>query len=197
MPDVAHPFVVQAGSSLFPEVFMSIKKDHTFTIIFIIVCALTVRTFFFSSIIVKGVSMEPTFFHGDFVIGNRLVYTGKGPQRGDLVICRANDSEFIVKRVIGLPGDVVEIRFNGAFDDLYINGELMNEEYLPEPMMQKGDVEYPYTVPEGKYFVMGDNRNISNDSRFKAMGDIAEDDVEGRADIILYPFSRLGKADKG
>ena len=85
-------------------------------------------------------------------------------EKGDIVICRLNDEKKnIIKRVIGLPGDVIDLRDNGDEEDtmysLYINGELVKEDYIKAPMDTKGNIEYPYTVPENSYFVMGDNRN--------------------------------------
>ena len=117
------------------------------------------------TVLVKGSSMEPNFYHGDFVFINKLSTSfGTLKKVEILVICRLNDErENIIKRVIGLPGDIIDLRDNGDEEDtiysLYINGELVKvEDYIKAPMDTKGNIEYPYTVPENSYFVMGDSR---------------------------------------
>lgn len=149
------------------------------------------------TILVKGSSMEPNFYHGDFVFINKLSTSFGTLKRGDIVICRLSDEKKnLIKRVIGLPGDEIELRGNGDDEDtiysLYINGELVTEDYIREPMDTKGNIEYPYTVPENSYFVMGDNRNASSDSRRKSVGAIPKENLLGKVVFRLYPFSSIG-----
>ncbi|NLK37109.1 MAG: signal peptidase I [Epulopiscium sp.] len=169
-------------------------------IIFIIAFVLVFRTFIFGTIGVKGSSMEPTLYHGDVVAINKLGYLVDAPEFGDIVICNidsGNGQERIIKRVIGLPGDEVELReIKEQYEleyELYINGEKIEEPYLKEIMQQPGDQSYPLVVPEGAYFVMGDNRNASTDSRTKAVGVIPKKDVEGKAFLRIYPLNSFGK----
>lgn len=129
-------------------------------------------------------SMVPTINPGDRVIGLRMSYWFSTPQRGDIVIFHYpdNEEELYVKRVIGLPGDTVEIK-NGL---VYINGSTtpLDEPYLSEePVNSYG----PYNVPEGHYFVMGDNRNRSWDSRFWQNTYVEQEKIIGKAVFRLFP----------
>ena len=148
------------------------------------------------TVLVKS-SMEPNFYHGDFVFINKLSTSFGTLKKGDIVICRLNDEKKnIIKRVIGLPGDEIDLRDNGDDEDtiysLYINGELVKEDYIKAPMDTKGNIEYPYIVPENSYFVMGDNRNASSDSRRKSVGAIPKENLMGKVVFRLYPFSSIG-----
>ena len=153
------------------------------------------------TILVKGSSMEPNFNHGDLVFINKLSTTLGSPDYGDVVICElAEESshENIIKRVIGLPGDEINIVANEEDEDvydLYVNGEYIEEDFLGEPMMTEGNITYPFEVPENSYFVMGDNRNASTDSRRESIGAIHKDDLMGKVVLRLYPFSDFGLVD--
>ncbi len=153
------------------------------------------------TVLVKGASMEPNFNHGDFVFINKLSTSIGSPDYGDVVICKLDEGstfENIIKRVIGLPGDEINIVENPQNDreyDLYINGEYIEEDFLGEPMMTDGNIEYPFEVPENSYFVMGDNRNESLDSRRESVGAIHKDDLMGKVVLRLYPFSDFGLID--
>lgn len=130
---------------------------------------------------VDGHSMEPNFQHNDYVIVSRLSYLTGEIQRGDVVVFPYpnNPDEDYIKRVIGLPGDVIAIH-DGA---LYVNGERVEESYLAEPMRRS----YPETVvPEGEVFVMGDNRNDSSDSR--RWGGLPIEDILGKAVFVYWPL---------
>lgn len=149
------------------------------------------------TVLVKGSSMEPNFYHGDFVFINKLSTAFGSLQKGDVVICRLDEEKKnIIKRVIGLPGDVIDFRETDGGEDtiyaLYINDELVREDYIKAPMDSKGNIDYPYTVPENSYFVMGDNRNASSDSRRKSVGAIEKEDLMGKVIFRLYPFGSMG-----
>ena len=153
------------------------------------------------TVLVKGASMEPNFNHGDFVFINKLSTSIGAPDYGDVVICKLDEGsgyENIIKRVIGLPGDEIDIVENKDDEDvydLYVNGEYIEEDFLGEPMMTDGNIEYPFEVPENSYFVMGDNRNESLDSRRESVGAIHKDDLMGKVVLRLYPFSDFGLID--
>lgn len=153
------------------------------------------------TIYVKGSSMEPNFNHGDLLFINKLSTSIGSPDYGDIVICEMEDDfayENIIKRVIGLPGDEIEILENEDDEeiyDLYVNGELVEEPFLGEPMMTAGNVAYPFEVPENSYFVMGDNRNASTDSRKESVGAIPKENLMGKVVFRLYPFSAFGLID--
>ena len=153
------------------------------------------------TVLVKGSSMEPNFNHGDLVFINKLSTSVGSPDYGDVVICKLEEGsgyEYIIKRVIGQPGDEIDIVENEDDEDvydLYVNGEYIEEDFLGEPMMTDGNIEYPFEVPENSYFVMGDNRNESLDSRKESVGAIHKDDLMGKVVLRLYPFSDFGLID--
>jgi len=120
---------------------------------------------------------------GDRLFGFRFSYLYTSPNRGDVVIFKYPDDENIdyIKRVIGLPGDIVQIK-SGV---LYINGDVYNEDYLKEPMV--GDFG-PFSVPEGHYFMLGDNRNDSKDSRFWINKYVSENKILAKAIFKYYPY---------
>ena len=126
-------------------------------------------------------SMENTIPTKSRLFGNRLSYINKNPERGDIVIFWAPEEDNIlyVKRVIGMPNDVVEIK-NGI---LYINGETYEEDYIKD---MNGDYG-PYKVPNDSYFVLGDNRNNSHDARYWRNPYITKDDIIAKAIIMYWP----------
>ena len=167
-------------------------------LVLLVVLVLVLRNVM-GTVYVKGSSMEPNFYHGDLVFVNKLSTSIGSPDYGDVVICRMEDDfayENIIKRVIGLPGDEIDIVWNGDSENveyyLYRNGELVEDPFLGEPMMTKGDIENPFEVPENCYFVMGDNRNASSDSRKESVGAIPKENLMGKVIFRLLPFSEFG-----
>lgn len=149
--------------------------------------ALLLRTFVFTMIRVDGDSMLNTLRDNDILfvtVFDRFI--DDGYQRGDIVICYyPNAKGYRVKRVVGLPGETVEVKAGVT----YINGEAQPELFVDNPARS----DYgPYTVREGEFFLMGDNRAISKDSRNSAVGAIVADQIRGKARAIVFPFSRLG-----
>ena len=156
-----------------------------------LIVALVVKTFLVQAFYIPSGSMEPTLRPGDRVLVNKLSYDLHPIHRGDIVVFKRPPSEAedptikdLIKRVIGLPGDTLE----GRPDGVYVNGKRINEPYLaPETQT----VSLPITkVPAGTYFVMGDNRTNSKDSRF--IGPIAGSLIVGRAFVRVWPLSKLG-----
>jgi signal peptidase I len=136
--------------------------------------------------------MFATLDNDDYLIANKIDYRLHAPQRGDIIILRppTNNSTDFIKRIIALPGERLLIR-SGV---VYINGHKLNEPYLPEEWVTQnnwpsdnpnGDV-----IPANQYFVMGDNRNRSQDSRF--FGPISRDRIDGKAWFRIWPLSRFG-----
>lgn len=159
-------------------------------IVIIAVLAVVIRGFIFTTVKVKGPSMEPNYKHGQIVVAEKISLFFSGPKQGDVVACTygSNDGELIIKRVIGMPGDIIDIFDNGSELEVEINGSTIDEDYIKEGMQQPGDIEYPYTVPDGCYFVMGDNRNLSTDSRFTNIGAIAKDEIKGKVIFKIWPI---------
>ncbi|MCJ7855325.1 signal peptidase I [Lachnospiraceae bacterium NSJ-143] len=166
-------------------------KEWVMSLVIVVLLALIVRFFVFGTVEIKGISMEPTFYHGNIIVVNKLSYKISKPKRGDIIVCSYDDieNEILIKRVIGLSGDTVDFvpDSSGGYN-VSINGEILNEEYTKEGTGFYGDMQYPYTVPEGSYFVMGDNRDNSTDSRWQSIGAIKKDGIIGKAMIKVWPL---------
>ncbi len=182
--------------------------EWVLTIVAAIAIAIPIRTFGFELVRVDGESMDNTLANGEIMFVTKYDYastwlsfpwqdvkskekavritTGGNPGRFDVVICRypgRGDTNF-VKRVVGLPGDTIEIR-DGY---LYVNGDRYEEPYISDEYRSgRLNTFGPCTVPNGEYFVMGDHRNNSNDSR--SQGSITRDMIIGHVRTVLYPFS--------
>lgn len=161
------------------------------SIMIALVIVLILNHFVFNLSTVEGQSMEPTLQEKEWLFINRAVYIFGHPQRGDIVILKdphkyRGRNVYLVKRVVGIPGDEVEVRAGR----LYVNGEEVEEPYV-NGEIQDQDMP-PMLVGEGEYFVLGDNRHrgASMDSRF--FGTVSEQLIKGRADFVLWPLSKIG-----
>ena len=157
------------------------------TFVIAVVIAVAVNAFVIVNAKVPSGSMERTIMTNDRIIAFRLSYKFSQPQRGDIVVFKYPDDRDVlyVKRIIGLPGETVEM-VDGI---VYINGSKLDEDYLKEDAY---GTYGPYTVPDGKYFMMGDNRNLSWDSRFWENTFVPMEDILGKGVFRYYPkFKRL------
>lgn len=176
------------------------KKGYLRKIIPVILLAVALafifRTYLFASYVVDGESMEPTLYDGNLLMVNKIVYDLTDVDRFDVIVFHATKKDDYVKRVIGLPGDKIVYKD----DKLYINGKFMEEGFL-DPLKKVSDIK-PYTndftlkeitgrdaVPEGKLFVMGDNRRRSLDSR--KFGFVSISQLVGKVDIKYWPVSQV------
>ena len=164
----------------------SMKQEiFEWIMVFVVAAAMAfvVRTFIFEPVRVDGASMMNTLTDSDFMIATKFDYLFSDPERFDIVICNypnTDDGMYRVKRVIGLPGETVEL----SAGNLFINGELVEQNFDMTP----NQTYYgPITVPEGHYFVLGDNRNNSMDSRYAPIGMIDERYVLGKVLLIALP----------
>lgn len=140
---------------------------------------------------VSGHSMETTLSDGDNLIVDKLTYHFKDPKRYDIIVFpfKYEENVFYIKRIIGLPGETVQV-VDGY---TYINGELLESDvYGAEIMEDSGIAAEPKTLGEDEYFVLGDNRNHSSDSRDPSVGLLTRDDLLGKAWIRIYPFDKIG-----
>lgn len=153
--------------------------------------AVVLRAYCFDVTMVEGTSMYPTLNSGDNLITSKISYKLSEPERGDIIVLEAPDSpgDDYIKRIVGLPNDHLEI----SDGDVYINGKLLDEPYLNGI---ETDGEEDIIIPSGYYFVMGDNRDESHDSRIDKVGVISRNSIVGKSIFRLYPFSRFGKLDK-
>ena len=161
--------------------------DLSSFLVFLMVVFVFINTFLFSLSNVQGGSMEPTLFDQDDVV---IWHFSGDYERFDIVIVRINEDEYYIKRIIGLPND--EVVYNN--DRLFINGELIEESFILDSSFTCETVCY-FLVPDNHYFVLGDSRRNSKDSRSDEVGFIPYEDLYGRAIFIIRPFERFGKVD--
>lgn len=133
---------------------------------------------------IYGSSMTPTLVNGNIVAAVR----NGTYQRGDVIAFYYNN-KILVKRVIGMPGEWVNMDENG---NVTIDGEPLEEPYLTEKALGECDIELPYQVPEGRYFVMGDHRSVSSDSRSSQVGCVSEEQIVGKLLFRLWPLDEIG-----
>jgi len=142
--------------------------------------AVLLSTFLFPVIQVTGDSMEPTLTDGDV-----LVLLNTNSYKGGQLCCVAWQNKLLIKRVIALSGDQVDIDQSG---NVTVNGQALDEPYVTEKSLGECDIEFPYQVPEGKVFVMGDRRASSIDSRSSAIGCVGDDQIVGRVLFKVWPI---------
>jgi signal peptidase I len=175
----------------------NVLKEILSTVVYLIV--VFILTFLFITFVaqrteVSGSSMYPTLEDRDSLLVDKLSYRFKEPERFDIVIFpyQYGDDQYFIKRVIGLPGETVRIDYYG---NIYIDGNILDEHYGAEVIQDPGRAETDITLGEGEYFVMGDNRNHSMDSRDISVGNIKKSDILGKAFIRIFPFSTFGGID--
>lgn len=154
----------------------------------IIVMVILIRTFLITPVRVNGSSMDPTLKNGEIMILNKIKYNKNDIKRFDIVVVKM-DKELLIKRVIGLPNE--EIKY--VDNKLYINGEYIKESFLNDDVYTTNfslDDFKLKKIPENCYFVMGDNREVSLDSR--TFGCFTKDKILGSANLVLFPFTKLG-----
>lgn len=163
----------------------------TFQIIVVIMFAYVLVYFFGQTRTNIGQSMDTTLSGGDTVLLNELSYRLGGPKRNDIIAFKPNgstSSHSYIKRVVGLPGETIQIR-DGM---IYINDKIYLEKKDYTPMTEAGLAEEPIVLGTNEYFVLGDNRNNSEDSRFADVGLVKKDDIEGRVWFVISPWENFG-----
>lgn len=140
---------------------------------------------------VSGSSMECTLSDGDNLIVDKISYRFNDPQRFDIIVFpyQYEKNTYYIKRIIGMPGETVQIDLAG---NIYINGEVLEESYGREVIANPGRAIEPVVLGEDEYFVMGDNRNNSSDSREISVGNIKRKDFIGRAWVRIWPLNKMG-----
>lgn len=143
--------------------------------------AVLIATLFLPVLQISGTSMEPTLYNGDIII---LLKT-RSYDQGDLCSF-AYENKYLIKRIIGRPGDTVQINGDGV---VFVNGTALDEPYVTEQALGECDIEFPYQVPDNHYFVMGDHRSTSIDSRSSAIGCVNKDQIVGRVVLRVWPIT--------
>lgn len=164
--------------------YIKILKNTIYRLIIVVAIAVLVSNFLFPVLRIYGSSMEPTLTSKDIVVSIKKSKF----QSGD-VIAFYYHNRILVKRVIATASDWVNIDKDG---NVFVNDRLLEEEYLKEKSSDKSDIEFPYQVPEGAYFVLGDERKISIDSRSSLIGAIYDEDVLGKVIFRVWPIKKIG-----
>jgi signal peptidase I len=164
----------------------TVVREYVESFVIALALASFIIIFIMQSFYVQGLSMEPTLHHGERLMVDKLTYRYREPKRGEIVVFRypSDTRRKYIKRVIGLPGDQVEVRKHLV----YVNGIPLSEPYINGPTYR----DYgPIIIPEGTYFVLGDNRNNSDDSRFSDVGPVPRKLLIGRALFLYWPLTRI------
>ena len=172
---------------------VDMKKEilsWVFYIAFVLVLTWVIITFVGQRTRVDGRSMMNTLHDGDNLIVEKLSYRFSDPKRFDIIVFPpTGKKEYYIKRIIGLPGETVQSDENG---NIYINGELLKENYGAETIQNPGRAANPITLGDDEYFVMGDNRNNSKDSRSEEVGNVKRSQIIGRAWLRIWPLNKFG-----
>lgn len=155
------------------------------TLAIVIIVAFVLKTYLIQTFVIDGQSMEPNFHQNEYLLVDKLSYRLAEPRRGDVIVFIPPEepTKNYIKRIIGLPGDHVEIQGG----EIFVNDIKINEPYIKDKLTISSVVaEYDIKLKSGSYFVLGDNRNNSKDSR--SIGPIPEKNIIGRTFIVLFPF---------
>ena len=185
-----HPKFLELKSHLENE---KVRKSlrWMFEIAVTLVFAAMTAVLMFQTVTMQESSMEPTLSVGDRFFMNRVVYKLSSPKRGDIIVFRTNasdDAALHIRRVIGLPGETVQIRDG----QIYIDGELYDESRDFPEITNPGLAENGVSLKSGEYFVLGDNRNNSEDSRYADIGMVKKRYIVGKIWFTCFPFEKIG-----
>lgn len=170
-------------------------KELIIDIVIILLCVLVIPRFVIQRTIVSGSSMESTLYNDDNLLVEKVSYLLGKPHRFDVVVFYPygkDEGEYYVKRVIALPGETIQI----IGDTIYIDGEVLEEHYGKDPIRVQGIAAEALTLGDDEYFLMGDNREVSFDSRYEEVGPVKEDLIVGKAILRIWPFDSFGNFDK-
>lgn len=167
--------------------YTSTLRSTIYALVVVAACAILIATMWVPVLRIYGSSMTPTLQEGQIVVSVK----GSHFEQGDLVAFYLGN-KLLVKRCIAGPGDWVEIDADGT---VYVNGEILDEPYLDEKALGECDLEFPYQVPDSRYFLMGDHRTTSVDSRSSAVGCVAEEQIIGKIVLCIWPLSQFGTVD--
>lgn len=187
--DIAVPSVEELSGELkrenYHHRYRKLLRSTVYTLVIVAAVSVLVATLLLPVLEIYGTSMNPTLEEGEIVFSVKT----KEFKQGDIIAFYYNN-RVLVKRVIGTAGDIIVIDDNG---DVYVNNVLLDEPYLTEKSCGTSDLEYPYTVPENSYFVLGDHRESSVDSRNSLIGCVERDEAVGKILFRVWPVKRIGK----
>lgn len=173
------------SNNLFEQIKQFVKD-----LIITVIAVVFVVTFIVQPTTVDGESMQPTLYNHDQLLLDKVSHWFIGYNRDDIIVFPYlyEENKYYIKRIIGLPGETITIKDGSVF----VNNIKLEESINAESISETGSTIFPVVVPKNSYFVLGDNRNHSKDSRFTDVGFIKEKDILGKAFIRLYPFVRIG-----
>ena len=158
-------------------------RSTVFTLVTVSAFAILIAVLWLPVLEIYGHSMTPTLSNGNIVISLK----GSSFKKGDVIAFYYNN-KILVKRVIGGPGDWIDIKDNG---DVYVNNKKLNEPYVSDKALGDCNIELPYQVPDERYFVMGDHRSVSVDSRNSSIGCVSDEQIVGRLLCRIWPLTKL------
>ena len=164
--------------------YRKVLRNTLFVVVVVAALAVLVSSFFITVLRVTGESMTPTLQTGEIVIAQN----SSAFEPGDLIAFYYNN-KVLVKRVLGSPGDWVDIDSEG---NVSVNGNMIQEDYVSDKSLEPSDISFPYQVPENRYFVLGDHRQASIDSRSNAVGCVTKEQLIGKIVFRIYPFGAFG-----
>nr|WP_238483826.1 signal peptidase I [Anaerosporobacter faecicola] len=172
----------------------SIIKELLVYVVIFIIGLYIIPNYVLQRTVVDGDSMLNTLHNEESLLIDKISYIIGDPKRFDIVVFYPygkDVEEYYVKRVIGLPGETVQI----VGSDIYIDGEILKENYGKDPIHYSGIAKEPLTLGEDEYFLLGDNREISYDSRYEEVGAVHRDYIEGKAFLRVWPLNKIGFID--
>lgn len=175
----------EIGRVRYRQRYKAVLRSTIFTLVTVAAAAVLVAMLWMPVLRIYGASMSPSLTEGEIVVSVKT----NNFKPGDIVAFRYGGTKILVKRYIAGPGDWVNLEEDGS---VYVNGEKLDEPYISEFAFGYCDIELPYQVPESRIFVMGDNREVSLDSRSTAVGCVSEEQIVGKVIFCVWPFSKLG-----
>ena len=163
--------------------YSAVLRSTLNSLVVVAALAVLVATLWMPVLQIYGTSMTPTLAEGQIVVSVK----GSEFEQGDLVAFYLGN-KLLVKRVIAGPGDFINIKADGT---VYVNGRQLDEPYISEKALGECDLEFPFQVPESRYFLMGDHREVSVDSRSSVVGCVAEEQIVGRIALCIWPLSEI------
>lgn len=199
--EIAVPLQAEQKKSAKEQEKSALRETIDTIVYLVVVCVLTLLflKYVAQRTIVDGYSMEPNLYDKENLIVDKITYRFHEPERFDIIVFPfrydTTGKTFYIKRIIGLPGETVCIDEEG---NIYIDGTILEENYGKETILEinRGYAAQPITLGDDEYFVLGDNRNNSSDSRFGAVGKLKREEIIGRAIFRFWPLSKFGTLDK-